>query len=239
MKYPLICTLACIIITSSLNAHANDNVWFGAIKTSIGDTTIENISHNNTIGTGALIGGQIDGRIEDTTIDDYTAGFGFAVGRRFGNWSFEAEYVYRYRTDWDLVAPTPAIQTITNVFSNVETNTLMFNLIRRGVINKNWSWELGGGVGFVSNDIEADYIEREVPGVTPEMVFKDDTRERNFSYNLLVGVTRTFADKWNFNLRYRYIDLGELEAGPFPNRAARIDGDQTSTELQFSIERDF
>ena len=236
-KLTLATVLFCMAPPSAF-AQGSDT-WFAAAKASIGDASIDKITHNGTIGTGALIGGQIDGQLEDKTFDDYTAGLGFALGKRMGNWLVEAEYTYRYRTDWDVVARTHSIQTITNVFSNVETNTLMLNAARRGVINQHWSWELGVGIGLVSNDIDADYIEREVPGIRGEMVFNDDSGETDFSYSLFGGVTRDLGGPWTLNLRYRYIDLGELEAGPFPSRAGRVEGEHTSQELQLSLERDF
>ncbi len=229
-------TLSCAAFTAQ--AQEGRDKWFGAIKASIGDVEIDGISQTG-IGTGAPIGGWIDGQLEDTAFDDYTAGFGVSFGRRVGNWHLEAEFIYRYRTDWDLVAPTPSIQTITNVFSNVETNTLMLNLARRGVINQHWSWELGGGIGLVHNDIEGDYIEREVPGIAPERVFKDTRSDTEFSYNVFAGVTRALSGPWTLNIRYRYIDLGDLEIGPFPSRAARASGEHSSQELQFSLERTF
>ncbi|MEM7099584.1 MAG: outer membrane beta-barrel protein [Pseudomonadota bacterium] len=230
--------LLMFLLSVSHVAQASEK-WFAAVKASIGDVEIDGISHGGTIGTGALINGEIDGQLEDTAIDDYTAGLGFSLGRRIRNWHYEAEYIYRYRTDWDLVAPTPSIQTITNVFSDIETHTLMLNVARRGVISQNWSWELGAGIGLASNDIDGEYIERQVPGIRPEMVFKDDDGGIEFVYNLFAGVTRDLRGPWTFNIRYRYIDLGEVEIGPFPGRASQASGDYTSGELQFSLERNF
>ena len=233
-------TIVTALISSTLaTAQDGRDKWFGAIKASIGDVQIDSISHGGGIGTGTLINGQIDGQLEDTTFDDYTAGLGVSLGRRMGNWQLETEFVYRYRTDWDLVAPTPSIQTITNVFSNIETNTLMFNVARRGVVSQFWSWELGAGIGLVQNDIEGDYIERRVPGIRPELVFKDDQSDTDFTYNVFAGVTRELGRTLTLNIRYRYIDLGDLEIGPFPNRPARATGEHTAQELQFSIERTF
>ena len=230
---------ACVLVFSAAPASAKtDAEWFGAVKASIGEVTIDSISTNG-IGTGATIGGIVDGTLEDDEVDDYTAGLGFAFGRRFGYWQIEGEYVWRYRTDWDIVAATPSIQTITNIFSNVETNSLLLNLTRRGPINEHWSWEMGAGIGWVTNDIESDYVEREVPGIRAELKVKDDDSTSDFSYNVFGGVTRELGGPWTLNLRMRYIDLGELETGPFPSRAARASADHTSIEMMFTLERDF
>ena len=219
-------------------AAQGDGEWFGAVKVSLGDVTIDSISTSG-IGNGSIINGQLDGALEDDAVDDWTAGMGIAFGRRFGYWNLEAEYIWRYRTDWDVVTATPSIQSITNIFSNVETNTLMINLARRGPISEHWSWEAGAGIGWVTNDIESDYIEREVPGVRAQMTFKDDDSTSDFSYSVFAGVTRELGGPWTLNVRARYIDLGELETGPFPSRPGRATADHQSMEVQISIERDF
>jgi len=90
-------------------AIADDGEWFVGLKASLGEDTIDSISAGGTIGTGMMIGNEIDGQIADDEVDDYTAGVGFSAGRRFGNWTVEGEYIYRYRTDWDIAASTPSI----------------------------------------------------------------------------------------------------------------------------------
>jgi opacity protein-like surface antigen len=233
----LCCSLTTLLLTRTASADTSGTEqWFVGITSSIAEVKIENISAN--IGTGEVIGGERDGQIEDTEVDDYTAGFGFSVGRRIGYWQVAAQYIYRYRTDWDVVAATPAIQTITNVFTNVETHTLLINAARRGPITQHWSWELGAGMGYVHHRMDSQYIEREVPGISGEQVFKDQRRNGGFSYNLFAGVSREFGRNWTLNLRTSYIDMAELKAGSFPDRPVRLSADQSAVELQFSIERD-
>lgn len=217
-------------------AAADDAKWYGGIKASISEDTIDNISQSG-IGTGEVIVGILDGVLEDDSIDDHTAGFSVAVGRRMGYWNLELEYTYRYRTDWDIAAVTPSIATITNVFSNVETNSLLLNVARRGSISQHWSWELGAGAGLVYKRLDSDYIERETL-TEPERIFSDSSSDADFSYSVFAGVTRDLGNPWTLNIRARYIDLGELEKGPFPGRAAKVSADQSAIELQFALERD-
>ncbi len=234
----LCCSLATTLLTGTASADtgaSGTKQWFVGITSSIGEVKIENISAN--IGTGVVINGERDGQIEDTEIDDYTAGFGFSAGRRIGYWQVAAQYIYRYRTDWDVVAATPAIQTITNIFTNVETHTLLINAARRGSITQHWSWEFGAGMGYVHHRMDSEYIEREVPGVRGEQVFKDQRRNGGFSYNLFAGVSREFGRNWTLNIRTSYIDMAELKAGSFPERPVRLSADQKAVELQLSIER--
>lgn len=226
-------------VYAAIDPPPSDGKWFVAISGSIGDVSMENISTGGTIGNGMIINGERDGQLEEDQINDYSGGIGLSFGRRIGFWQIAAEYVYRYRTDWDVVVATPAIQTITNVFSNVETHTLLLNAARRGVINRNWSWELGAGIGFVHHQLDSEYIEREVPGIRGQLLFEDSSRNSDFSYNVFAGITRDLGRSWTLNMRTRYIDMGDLKAGPFPQRPARLSAEQNAVELQFSIERDF
>ncbi len=217
---------------------AADSTYYVSIKTSIGEVTIDDNDHGDTIGTGQIIGGFVDGALEDDSIDDYTAGAGISIGRRVGYWLGELELMWRYRTDWDLAVATPSIQTITNVFSNVETTSLVFNVARRGVINQNWSWEAGAGAGLVDHDIETDYIERAVPGVSPQRTFKSSSSETDFTYSVFGGVTRALPRDWTLNVRLRYLDMGELSTGRLNGRPGRVTGEAQAVELQFALERD-
>ena len=234
-----VCLGAGLTVVPAFAEELTSDRWYGAVRASIAHVDIEDVSDNGTLGTGQMIGIDIDGQLKDDATDDYSAGIAVALGRRMGNWLIEGEYAYRPRTDWDMVAPTPTIQTITNVFSNVETSTFMLNVARRGVLSQYWSWELGVGAGVIRNEFETDYIEREVPGVRPQMSFTDKSTEREFTYNLFAGVTRALRGAWTLNVRYRYLPLGDFEAGPFPSRAVRLSADANAQEILFSIERDF
>ena len=235
----LLCLLAAItIITGSYPSAASGNVeWYGAVKASISEDTIDSIKTRG-IGTGEIILGEVDGVLEDDNIDDHTAGFALAVGRRAGYWNLELEYTYRYRTDWDIASRTLSLGSITNVFSNVESHSLLLNAARRGPINRDWSWEVGAGLGLVMKDVDSAYIERATE-TEPEHIFRDTSSANDFSYSAFAGVTRDLGNPWTLNMRLRYIDLNDLEAGPFPMRAAKVTADQSAFELQFSLERDF
>ena len=76
----LLCTFIILILVLTLlsfspRAGASDAEWYGAIKASISEDTIDSISQSG-IGTGAIVDGILDGVLEDDNIDDYTAGFG-------------------------------------------------------------------------------------------------------------------------------------------------------------------
>ena len=216
-------------------AKAED--WYLAARVSAGHALMQDITHKGTIGTGAPVGADIDGSLAHENIEDVTGGIGLALGRRFGNWNVEAEFMWRSRTDWDIAATTYSLNAITNVFTNVETSTLLVNATRHIPINDNWAWEVGAGVGLVANDLEGQYIERAVPGITPKLVFEDDARSTDFSWNAIVGISRKLGEAWSVDLRYRYIDLGDLHVGPFTPRLGEVFADYSSHELTLSFKR--
>ena len=228
-KIALFLTLFCL----TPMAAAEGNSWYAAVNLSLGDVRMDH--RENTIGTGAIINNKVDGRLEHTLIEDRTAGIGASLGKSIGHWRLEGEMIWRYRTDWDLVSSTDSIQAITNIFSNVQTTSLTINLLRRSPFTTNWSWEIGAGAGLVSNRIDADYVER----LPQEFRVSDKASNTSFAFTVLAGLVRDFKGPWSLGLRYRYIDLGELDIGPFPSRTAEAATDYLSHEFQISLERYF
>ncbi len=105
-------------------------------------------------------------------------------------------------------------------------------------INQHWSWEAGAGIGVTLKYLDAEYIER-ANATNPQQLFKDTSSSAEFSYNLFVGITRDLGGPWTLNSRLRYIDLGELEIGPFPGRPGQASADHSAVAIQFALERDF
>ena len=64
-------------------------------------------------------------RLREGRLDDGVAGLGLHIERDIRNWQIGLSLAWRYRTDWDLTARTPSIQSITNVFSDVETRSVL------------------------------------------------------------------------------------------------------------------
>lgn len=220
-----------------MTTAAEENSSYLALRTSLGLNIFDNMSHNGTVGTGQQIGPFIDGRLDDDRIDDYTAGIGAAYGRDIGPWRLEAELIWRYRSDWDMVMPTPSIQAVTNSFTNVGSTTLMLNGARTGKLAGQWRWQAGVGIGVVYNQVEATFIEREGPNGRPELKLKDRSNHTDFSWNVFTGVSRPLGEKWLMHLQLRYIELGELEAGPFRGRDIHLSADHRAPEFQFSFGR--
>ena len=230
--------LALLTLVSVFAEPAEGAGWQAAIKLNAGFAAMSRITDKGTLGTGERVGIDIDGELKQRRTEDLTAGVGAGIGRRFGPWLLEAEYVWRYRTDWDATAPTPTIQAITNIFTDVQTSTLLLNAGRTGPFGERWLWEAGLGVGAVWNRMRSDYIERAVSAVRPERRFDWADTKTSLAWNVFAGVSRAIGRQWRWGLRYRYIGLGELQAGPFETRPAQVSADHQAHELQLTLALD-
>ena len=83
--------------------------------------------------------------------------------------------------------------------------------------------------------MRSDYIERAVSGVRPERRFERSDTKTSAAWSLFAGVSRAIGQRWRLGLRYRYIDLGELRAGPFEARPVTLRADHRAHELQLAL----
>ena len=165
-----------------------------------------------------LIGGisQVDdvtsssGALELRNVSDEVGGAGLTVGY---NWAkkglpirTEIEYHYRARFDFDTrVTGTAGYE------NQLSTHALIVNSYYDYQMNDRWALFAGGGIGWAQNVSDV----ARVPlgnggGAKNELV----TRTNNLTWNAALGVIWSFAQNWDAEFRYRYIDLGEVESGP-------------------------
>lgn len=233
----LVSSLAVSACIWSSNSRAEQDQWFTAGTLSIGAADLHNSSSRGTLGTGQLIDGYVDGRLKNSREVDSSAGIGTSIGVNRAAWTLEAELLWRVRTDWDLSAPSPSIRTVTNIQTNISNTTLLLNLSRRwGQVNA-WQWQLGGGLGIAFNRFETDYKERAIPGERDEIEIKTDRRSQQLAWNLSASMSHKLGDRWRGRIRYQYVDLGKLEAGPFADRNVKVFSRHSSHELQFTLIR--
>ncbi|MCR9276665.1 MAG: porin family protein [Pseudomonadaceae bacterium] len=230
--------LTCIALSSHLNSQAYAAEAFFSPRVTLGFATIDNITSKGSIGTGEQIGAFTDGQIRERNIDDITAGFGAAWGWRFDEWQIDLEGIWRYRTDWDVAIPSPSIRTVTNIFSDVQTTSLMLNLSRRVDLSPRWQAEVTAGFGVALNRIDSSYIERERPGEQPEQTFRSGRNEIDTAWTAGVSFSRAISERWRARFGYRFIELGDLRAGSWSPRAGRLYAEHNAQEVVFSIERE-
>lgn len=188
------------------------------------------------VGTGQIVEGQLDGQIRDDRIDDVVAGISVGLERSWKNYVIGGDLSFRYRADWDLTAPTPSIQSVTNVFSNVQTTNAVLYAGRTWQFSGN-RISLGGGVGVVLNRVDSEYIEREVPGIRAEQRFEAQAYLTEFSWIAFAKWSYPISQSWDIGLGYRYSDLGSVRTDDFVQRPGRFQARHTSHDLVLSFAR--
>lgn len=231
--------LICLLMSPALSTPALASDTFFSPRVTLGFATIDEITSKGSIGTGAQIGRFTDGQIKERKINDVTAGVGAAWGWRFAAWQIELEGIWRYRTDWDVAIPSPSIQTVTNIFSDVQTTSLILNVSRRVDLNSRWQAELTAGIGVALNRIDSSYIERERIGVQPEITFRSGRNEIDTAWTVGASLSRSISERWRARFGYRFIELGDLRAGSWRPRPGRLYAEHDAQEILFSIERKF
>ena len=163
-----------------------------------------------------LIGGvsQIDdvtassGALELPNVSDEVGGAGLTVGY---NWAkkglpirTEIEYHYRLRFDFETRVTGPV-----GYENQLSTHALIVNSYYDYQMNDRWALFAGGGIGWAQNVSDVARVPNG-SGAKTELV----TRRNNLTWNAALGVIWSFAQNWDTEFRYRYIDLGEVESGP-------------------------
>ena len=232
----LVIVLTTVLPGKVAAAEAEQN-WSLYLEPFYGTAIIDQIDGQG-LGTGELIDGFIDGRLREGRLDDGVAGIGLRVEREFAKWHLGLALSWRYRTDWDLTAPTPSIQSITNVFSDVETRSATLELGRHWWRGNN-RLAIDAGAGLVRNRIESEFLEREVPGVRGELRFEAKETPRDFAWNITLSWHRKLNDRWQLGVRYRYSNLGDFSTGDFVERAGEFTARHRSHDVILSFGRRF
>ena len=160
---------------------------------------------------------------------DQIGGLGVAIGY---NWAkkglpirSEIEYHYRARFDFDTRVANSA-----GYENQLSTHSLMVNAYGDYPLSDRWALFAGGGVGWAQNVSDVDRVTL-IQGPKSELV----TRTNNFAWNLALGVIWSFAESWDAEFRYRYIDLGEVESGPHIDGTTITGGSYTSHDFILGI----
>lgn len=191
-------------------------VMFGVSMPAMADSRRATGDHSGDYISVLLIGGV-------SAVDDVTASAGTlqirndsdevgAAGLVLGyNWAkkglpirSEIEYHYRARFDFDTrVAGSAGYE------NQLSTHAVIANVYGDYQMNDRWAVFAGGGIGWAQNVSDVARVPIGA-GTKTELV----TRTNNFTWNLALGVIWSFAENWDAEFRYRYIDLGEVESGP-------------------------
>lgn len=159
---------------------------------------------------------------------DLVTGPAVAIGYDWGKKGVpirtELEYTMRFRFDFDTRINTAQRQGFEN---QLQSHSVMVNAYYD--INVGWQrWTpyVGVGAGWTRN--VSDVTQTNL--ATSVSVNRTDTVD-NFSWSLMVGIEYDISDGWRLGLGYRYIDLGEVQQGPFPNGQAISADSYTSHDV--------
>lgn len=161
--------------------------------------------------------------------NDGTGGIGLALGY---NWAkkgvpirSELEYSYRFRFDYDIRIADQA-----GYENNLSSHVFFANAYYDFSIADRWTAYLGGGLGLAMN--QSDVTRTTLGDGTKTQ--RDDTNT-NFAWNLAFGLVWHVGNDWDFEFRYRYAYLGEVESGPHSDGSTVTADSYNSHDFLFGI----
>ena len=163
------------------------------------------------IGSSAQVddtaGQNFSGSLKINNKKDLVAGNAFIFGYRWKSLPIRSdiEIAYRYRFDHDLRDTGDPFHGYEN---NLATLSGLINLIYEYRNFSRITPYIGSGVGWAQNHASVRLSDLSNGG---EENFEE--RTDNFAWAVHLGITWRFADRWDTNLGYRFINLGELESG--------------------------
>jgi len=161
--------------------------------------------------------------------DDSVAGIGGFVGYRWQDLPLrtEIEAGYRFRFDFDVRDQgAPAI----DYEANVATLTVLFNAILEWRNESDFTPFIGGTIGWARHSSDTTRVV-----VPTQASVSEDTDKDNLAWGGLAGVEWGFTEHWSAGLAYRYINMGEVDAGSFSGGDSVSADDYTSHDLLLSV----
>jgi opacity protein-like surface antigen len=164
--------------------------------------------------------------------DDLVIGGAAQLGRGFGSWRAEVEYVWRYRFDYNSDVVTASG---TNRFKdNVQTQSVMVNLFHDFHNDEKWTPYVGVGLGVAGNKSEVDRR-----NLTTREFTSTDNTETGLAWSLMAGMLWDLNKQWKVKLGYRYVDLGEISSGAFADGTVHLADDHYSHDLTLGLQYRF
>lgn len=142
---------------------------------------------------------------------DIVGGMGIAAGFDWAQKGMpirtELEYHYRFRMDFDTRVTGGTAAGFEN---QLKTQVALANIFYDFKPLGGFKPYLGAGIGWARNTSEVDRVP--LAGTAKEE--REDSKD-NFSWSLMAGAMYRISDGWQFEVGYRFIDLGEVKSGPF------------------------
>lgn len=220
MKWHLNVVTLCALVAASGPAAAQEfpaGIYLGL-------RGVGSLSSLDDVSTSGFAGGT-----QTQNDSDSVAGLGGFVGYRWQDLPLrtEVEAAYRFRFDFDVRDQgAPVI----DYEANVASITVLFNAILEWRNESDFTPFIGGTVGWARHDSETTRV-----NVPTQASVSQDTTKDNLAWGGLAGVEWEFAEHWSAGLAYRYINLGEVDAGSFSGGDSVSADDYTSHDLLLSF----
>lgn len=196
-------SLALLAPLGSASASISDEGYYGSARVAKVWQKADSMDTSSRPGIGQFVSG-------DDKDDFYNASL--AAGYQYGNgWRTEAEYTFNKKAEY--TSGSTAFPTSFN-HHKTEAQRLMLNAYRDYEIYQGISvyGTVGIGIAKVKSSGWQGNTSRQYASNT----------DTNLAYSLGAGVSYEPINKLNFDLGYRYVDLGKIESGM--NRFANARG---------------
>ena len=225
---PRLLALAGLALVAALPAQAAEDDVYMLRDMYLGIRAIGAVSMMDGLDTR-----NFNGTLNAQNDNDDVAGVGGVLGYRWRALPVrtELEVAHRFRFDLDLQDRGAPGGTI-DYEANVRTTSVLFNALYEWRNDTSFTPFIGGSVGWARNTADSDRVVI-VPGLPRT---SKETDSDDLAWGGMLGVDWRFAGNWSAELAYRYIDLGEVEVGPF---SANNDGvtadDYTAHDVILSL----
>jgi opacity protein-like surface antigen len=162
---------------------------------------------------------------------DEVAGLGGVIGYKWNNLPLhsEIEVTHRFRFDFD-TRDDGVADADTGYEANVDTTTVLFNLLFDFRLDGSFTPYVGGTLGWSHNAADT---ERRV--INTGVLTTEKTATDNLAWGGMAGIVWDFGERWGADFAYRYINLGEVDTGVFASGDSVTSDDYISHDLVISL----
>lgn len=161
-----------------------------------------------------------DDQIEATIASSAAIGFDW---RRY-QVPLRTELEYRYRYHFDIETRSRSTNTFYDTSTRV-MHTVQANIAYELELLDDLDWLVGGGIGWNRSSTTTNRVD-----TATNVGVSEDAINNALTWHLDVGLNWRFAEQWSVETMYRYVDLGDLDIGPFAT------GDSVHFDESFSHE---
>lgn len=212
-----------ILATVPAAAESGDSGFYVSARALGAYSRITDSSHGGTVAGATL---------RESEHDDLVAGAGLAFGYSFAadtRWPVrtELEVIHRFRFDYDARATGGGSSF--GFRNDVATQTVMFNVLWDFWSQRRLRPFVGVGLGWYRHDNDAAQT-----NLTTGVTVGKETETTGLAWSGLAGLNYDISPLWGVEFYYRYIDMGQVESGPYPN-GNKLTGDYSSHDFVIGV----